>query len=218
MTSKAFRERLARRTKSAGVSVDAKVADLLEAYLRLLARWNAKVNLTALPLEEPTDETFDRLLIEPLSAARTIDETWTPWIDIGSGGGSPAIPLKLVKPALQLTMVESKTRKAAFLREVIRELGLLLVSVDTSRFEDLAGLNSAEASSGLVTVRAVRFDNKLITSVGRVLRSGGRLLAFRESPSAERIDGFEAPTSTSLLSSRAVRTSYLVSYERQTAQ
>lgn len=218
MTSKAFRERLARRTKSAGVSVEAKTVDLLEAYLRLLTRWNAKVNLTALPLGEPTDETFDRLLIEPLSAARTIDEALTPWIDIGSGGGSPAIPLKLAKPAIQLTMVESKTRKAAFLREVLRELGLLRATVDTSRFEDLAALNGAEGSCGLVTVRAVRFDHKLIKSIARILRPSGRLMAFRESPSTDRIEGFDAPSSTLLLGSRAARSSYLVSYERQPVQ
>ena len=106
MTSKAFRERLARRAKSAGVSVGPDVVEALETYLKLLTRWNAKVNLTALRLNEPTDETFDRLLIEPLAAARIVEDSWSPWMDIGSGGGSPAIPLKLVKPALQLTLVD----------------------------------------------------------------------------------------------------------------
>ena len=46
------------------------------------------------------------------------------WFDIGSGGGSPAIPLKLARPTLPLPMVESKTRKAVFLREAVRALGL----------------------------------------------------------------------------------------------
>ena len=44
----------------------------LEAYFRLLVQWNAKINLTALPLDAPTDETFDRLLVEPLAAAKQI--------------------------------------------------------------------------------------------------------------------------------------------------
>jgi hypothetical protein len=78
-----------------------------------------------------------------------------------SGGGSPAIPLKLVEPALDLTLVESKARKAALLREVVRELGLIRTSVETSRFEELASRTRAEASAGLLTIRAVRLEPKL---------------------------------------------------------
>ena len=87
----------------------------LEAYFQLLTQWNAKINLTALPLDPPTDETFDRLLVEPLAASKQIP-THTPsvWFDLGSGGGSPAIPLKIARPALRLTMIESKERKSAF--------------------------------------------------------------------------------------------------------
>jgi 16S rRNA (guanine527-N7)-methyltransferase len=215
MTPKAFRERLARRARSAGLQVHPDVVDALETYLRLLTRWNAKVNLTALPLAEPTDETFDRLLIEPLSAARTVDDAWTPWMDIGSGGGSPAIPLKVVKPALALTLVESKARKAAFLREVVRELGLTGATVETSRFEELASGPGAEASIGLLTIRAVRIEPKLIKSMGRILRPGGRLLTFQPSPNADELAGFRSPNSTVLHASRS-RPAYLISYERST--
>ncbi len=168
MTSKAFRDRLARRTRTAGISTPPGVAVQLEVYFRLLARWNAKVNLTSLPLDEPTDETFDRLFMEPLAAARLVDDSWTPWFDVGSGGGSPAIPLVLAKPALKLTMVESKARKAAFLREVVRELSLSDVVVETGRFEEVAILRDVEGSAGLVTVRAVRPDAKLIGSSTRI--------------------------------------------------
>jgi 16S rRNA (guanine527-N7)-methyltransferase len=213
MTPRAFRERLTRRAKAAGLQVRPDVVDALETYLRLLTRWNAKVNLTALPLEEPTDETFDRLFIEPLAAARVIDDSWTPWVDVGSGGGSPAIPLKLVRPALDLTLVESKARKAAFLREVVRELGLTGTSVETSRFEELASRPAAQASTGLLTLRAVRIDQKLIKSMSRMLRPGGRLLRFQPSPNTETIDGFQAPSSTVLHVSRS-RPIYLISYER----
>ena len=68
------------------------------------------------------DETFDRLLIEPLIASRYLPSTDCSVIDVGSGGGSPAIPLKLAMPGISLRMVESKTRKAAFLREAVRRL------------------------------------------------------------------------------------------------
>ena len=213
VTSKAFRDRLARRTKAAGVVAAPGVSDQLEVYFRLLARWNAKVNLTSLPLEEPTDETFDRLFIEPLAAARVVEDHPTSWFDVGSGGGSPAIPLKLMKPALGLTLVESKTRKAAFLREVVRELILPGVLVETSRFEELAGRPTVEGTAGLVTLRAVRPDAKLMNSIAKALQPSGSLLVFGTTPQPERIGGFEHQGSTVLSSSRS-RPAYVLRYTR----
>src|SRR5258706_16203374 len=113
MTSREFRERLSRRARKASLSLSAQAVDQLEVYYRVLARWNTKVNLTALQLEELTDSAVDRLLVEPLAAARFVLDSPLVWFDLGSGGGSPAIPLKIVRPAARLTMVESKVRKAA---------------------------------------------------------------------------------------------------------
>jgi 16S rRNA (guanine527-N7)-methyltransferase len=162
--------------------------DPLEAYFRLLAQWNEKINLTALPLDAPTDETFDRLLVEPLAASKQI-ATHTPsvWFDLGSGGGSPAIPLKIARPALRLTMIESKERKSAFLREAIRALGLADASVETGRFEVAAEKPEFAAAADLLTVRAVKADEELFASAEKLLKNGGRLLMFRpgHSPSAD---------------------------------
>ena len=69
MTTIEFRDRLARRTRRAKAPLTLAMLEPLEAYFRLLTQWNAKINLTALPLDPPTDETFDRLLVEPLAAA-----------------------------------------------------------------------------------------------------------------------------------------------------
>lgn len=157
----------------------------LEAYFRLLAQWNAKINLTALPLDATTDEAFDRLLVEPLVAARQIP-THTPgvWVDLGSGGGSPAIPLKIARPVLQLTMIESKERKSAFLREAVRALGLADASVETERFEVVSARAWHTATADVVTVRAVRADSRLFEAAGQMLKEGGRLLLFRPAHSA----------------------------------
>jgi hypothetical protein len=88
VTSREFRERLSRRARRAGLAVPAPLKDSLEAYYRLLALWNARINLTALDLES-ADEAIDRLLIEPLLAARLLPEPPCALLDIGSGGGSP---------------------------------------------------------------------------------------------------------------------------------
>ena len=175
MTSREFRERLSRRARKARVVVPEQVFVPLEAYYRLLAKWNIKINLTALPLQAPTDATFDRLFIEPLLAAEVIPDIPGTWFDLGSGGGSPALPLKMVRPSLALTLVESKTRKAAFLREVVRALKLPQTDVANMRFQELP---TPTPAADIVTVRAVRPDRTLLDESARLLRTGGHLLVF----------------------------------------
>jgi 16S rRNA (guanine527-N7)-methyltransferase len=180
VTSQEFTDRLAGRAASAGVTLNTAVVDRLETYFRLLARWSARINLTALPLAEPTDETFDRLLIEPLAAGRLVADSSLRWFDLGSGGGSPAIPLKILRTQLRLTMVEAKERKAAFLREAARVLGLTDVVVENARFEELAPESAGTAD--LVTVRAVRADADLFGVAATLLLDGGRMLWFGADP------------------------------------
>lgn len=192
MTSREFRERLRRRAKRVGAEVPDAAVEALEAYYRLLAKWNVKINLTALPLDEPADETFDRLLVEPLAAARQVPDwgrTSVEWLDLGSGGGSPAIPLKIVRPDLTLTMVESKARKTAFLHEAIRSLPLHDAWVQQMRFDQLVGSKFA-GTAQLVTVRAVRLDAELFNTAARLLRPGGQLLLFHSGGGRTTRPGF----------------------------
>ena len=212
MTSLEFRDRLARRTRRARAPVSLSLLNPLEGYLRLLIQWNAKINLTSLSLDPPTDEAFDRLLVEPLAAARQI-ETSGVWFDLGSGGGSPAIPLKITRPGLQLTMIESKERKSAFLRETIRTLRLSRAVVLTERFEDTASKSENAGSGDLVTVRAVRPDNMLFEVAARLLRENGRLLLFRPAHAAS-VDppNFQRLKTLPLIDSPQ---SFLVVYQRK---
>ena len=70
MTPREFNERLAKRARKANVTIDPQATESLGAYYRLLEFWNEKVNLTAFSLKDAPDEAIDRLLIEPLVAAR----------------------------------------------------------------------------------------------------------------------------------------------------
>lgn len=188
MTRLEFRDRLARRTRRAKAPITLAMLEPLEAYFRLLAHWNAKINLTSLTLEPPTDEAFDRLLVEPLAASKQVStHASSVWVDLGSGGGSPAIPLKIARPALKLTMIESRERKGAFLREVVRSLELRDATVRTERFEDAADAPEHAATADLVTARAVRTDAEFFHAAGRLLKDGGQLLLFRpaHSPSPD---------------------------------
>ena len=151
----------------------------LEVYYRLLETWNRKINLTALNLGEPSDGSFDRLLVEPLVAAKHAPSGPGKMLDVGSGGGSPALPFALAAPHLALLMVESKTRKSVFLREAIRALGLTTADVVTARFEELLSRPDLHEAHHLVTIRAVRVETRILLSLQAFIRPGGQLFLFR---------------------------------------
>ena len=173
-----MREKVARRASKAGLSVSEALLDALEAYFELLRKWNRKVSLTSLPVDEAGDEAIDRLLVEPVLAARFLPSHAERVIDIGSGGGSPAIPLKLATPGISMRMVESKTRKAAFLREVTRALALSDTEVEAVRFEELLVRPSLHETADVVTMRGVKVEGKTLAGLQFFLRPGGLLLLF----------------------------------------
>jgi len=207
VTSTEFMERLRYCANRADIVFTPAMLERLEAYFSILKRWNARMNLTALPLEHPTDETLDRLFVEPLAAARHVADAGGAWFDLGSGGGSPAIPLKIARPSLRLVMIESKARKAAFLRETVRSLGLSGSRVENARFEDVAAEFGEGGIADLVTVRAVKADDVLFGASAQLLKKNGRLLMFRPSNEPVRADGFELTDTVELIrSSRAFLT------------
>jgi 16S rRNA (guanine527-N7)-methyltransferase len=169
---------------------------MLETYYQLLTKWNAKINLTAYRLVPEGDEAaIDRLLIEPVVAARYIPDNARTLLDAGSGGGSPAIPIRLARSDLNLRMVEAKTRKAVFLREAVRELGLKDVAVENSRFEELLSRAELHETLDLVSIRAVRVETKTLITLQAFLRAGGKLLLFRGSSKADLEDSPPPPLS-----------------------
>lgn len=180
----ALREKLAKRASKAGLALSDASIEGLSAYFELLRKWNRKVSLTSLPVETDGDEAIDRLLLEPVIAARFLPRENSEVLDIGSGGGSPAIPMKIAAPDTALRMVESKTRKAAFLREVVRTLDLDRTSVDAVRFEELLARPTLHDAVDVVTMRAVRVDRKTLAEVQSFIKPGGALFLFGASGSA----------------------------------
>jgi 16S rRNA (guanine527-N7)-methyltransferase len=204
-----YRDQLVARIADSGIPIQPDAISQLEAFLLLLTKWNARINLTALPLDPPTDESLDRLFVEPLAAARRFPDRPEIWLDLGSGGGSPAIPLKIMRPRLRLTMVESKARKAAFLNEVVRTLGLSTADVENARFEDLPV--DMHESARFVTVRAVRTDAALSETAARLLTPDGKLMLFRPEEAAVNIPGFAQADLVQLGKSGKA---YLATYQR----
>jgi 16S rRNA (guanine527-N7)-methyltransferase len=214
VTGSDFRERLIERADRANVAIGPTELPKLDAYFQALATWNRTINLTALPLDPPSDEAIDRLFVEPIAAAAWIrrcpDIVGAPaprWVDLGSGGGSPAIPMKIALLAFRLVMVESKSRKAAFLREVARTLALDGAEVINCRFDEMG----EPALADLVTVRGVRLDEEFSEVAARLLRDGGTLATFATSDIGFVAREFSSGGATPLLDERS---SWLHLYRR----
>src|SRR5271169_104674 len=149
--------------------------DQISIYIDLLLRWNARINLTAIRNEE---EIVTRHFGESLFLARHLfpppgDPLHPPTVlDIGSGAGFPALPLKLWAPEIHLTLIESNHKKAAFLREVARALTLTDINVMTDRSEAVAA-NPTFPRTNLVTLRAVeRFETILPQAISLLSPAG----------------------------------------------
>jgi 16S rRNA (guanine527-N7)-methyltransferase len=174
VTHEEFRARLLSRTEVAGVQVSPVLFEKLEAYFQLLTSWNRRINLTALDLESLPAAAVDRLLVEPLAAARFAPRHEAV-LDVGSGGGSPAIPFALATDAKELTMVESRARKSVFLREAARTVELTDVRVMTGRIADIANSRELAARFAVVTVRAVRLEEADWAGLVNALKPGGSI-------------------------------------------
>ncbi len=106
----------------------------IQQYMGLLLKWNDAVNLTA--IRDPLEILY-RHFCESMFAASVICLDNGRLADVGSGGGFPGLPLKIVRPELDLFLVESSVKKATFLAEVVRDLELTGARVIVSRYEDL---------------------------------------------------------------------------------
>jgi 16S rRNA (guanine527-N7)-methyltransferase len=106
----------------------------IQQYMGMLLAWNEKVNLTA--IRDPLEILY-RHFCESMFAAVAVPIDSGRLADVGSGGGFPGLPLKIVRPEIELMLVESNVKKATFLAEVTREIGLNNARVLVSRYEEL---------------------------------------------------------------------------------
>jgi 16S rRNA (guanine527-N7)-methyltransferase len=116
------------------ISIDSQQVVLIQQYIKTLLRWNEKLNLTS--IRNPVEILY-RHFCESMFAAGAIPVDKGRIADIGSGPGFPGIPLKILRPELELCLVESNIKKGTFLAEVVRELRLTNTRVQISRYEEL---------------------------------------------------------------------------------
>jgi len=170
------------------LGLDPAFAEPLLAYLALLARWNQTYNLTAVrdPHEMVGKHLLDSLAMHPFVDA--LAARGGSLADLGTGPGLPGIPLAAVKPGLKVTLVESNGKKARFLREAVRQLGLKDVRVAEARIEavDEAGVYDA------ITARALATLPLILELGGHLLKPDGVLLAMKGVYPADEIAALPA--------------------------
>lgn len=139
----------------------------LLTYLDLLLKWNAKMNLTAV---RDAEQIVTRHFGESLFAAEYLSrEPYTTAADVGSGAGFPGMPMAIYAPRAQVTLIESQTKKATFLREVMRTLKLNNVTVENARAESIDQRYEA------VTMRAVERFEQSGPAASALVQPAGRL-------------------------------------------
>jgi len=106
----------------------------IQQYMKILLVWNDKVNLTA--IRDPLEILY-RHFCECMFAGFSVPMEYGRLADAGTGAGFPGLPLKILRPGLQVFLIESNLKKATFLAEVIRELGLREAQVLVRRYEEL---------------------------------------------------------------------------------
>jgi 16S rRNA (guanine527-N7)-methyltransferase len=159
--------RLNVRLESAGLEpLEAGQCVRFEEYLSLILRWNARVNLTAIRDEEGI---LSRHFVESITCARCLPSGIATLLDFGSGAGFPGIPIALCRPEIAVTLAESQGKKAAFLQEAIRLLGIAS-TVYSGRAETL------KRQFDCVTLRAVDRMQEATKGASRLVRPGGWLV------------------------------------------
>ena len=146
--------------------MDAGLVAQFENLLSLCVRWNARVNLTSVRDEEGI---LSRHFVESIACAQALPEGISTLLDFGSGGGFPGIPIALCRPEITVTLAESQGKKAAFLQEAVRVLGLS-AKVCAQRAELL------ETGFDCVTLRAVDRMAEAVEAAARLVAPSGWLV------------------------------------------
>ena len=179
-----------------GISLSDEQAKAFVRYYELLVEWNSFMNLTA--ITEP-DEVLIKHFADSLSpfsglvkdAPLSVTEG-IKLIDVGTGAGFPALPLKIAFPQINVTMLDSLGKRVKFLNEVITQLGLTNTEAIHGRAEDLARDAAHRENYDIVVSRAVANMRTLSEYCMPFVKQGGTFLAYK---AAEYMEGAEAEES-----------------------
>lgn len=163
-----------------GITLSDQQIQKLDTYAALLVEWNEKMNLTA--ITDPHDVAVKHFA-DSLSAAPLLPSGKFSLVDVGTGAGFPSVPLAIVRPDMQVTLLDSLNKRLVFLQEVCRELGLSAVTVH-ARAEEGARRKELREKFDVATARAVAALPTLSEYCLPYVKVGGQFLAMK-GPGAE---------------------------------
>jgi len=181
-------DRLTEEAKAVGVPLSTETVAQLICYLDALCHWNRKINLVG---ALPAAEIVTRHFVDSLSPL-ALDLPAGRWADAGSGAGFPGLVLKIARPEIAMTLIESSQKKAAFLHHMIGRLQLSGVSVCCDRLERC---RPPHPGFNLIVSRAVA-PTRVIASGARLLRPNGRFLFFQSQRGAMTLARLSFPDIT----------------------
>lgn len=182
-------EILSRGAGELGIVLTSSQLDLFVAYTGLLLEWNRKFNLTRItdPKEIAVKHYLDSLVLPAVTEVP--DGSWL--IDVGTGAGFPAIPLKIVIKGLRITLLDSVQKKLGFLETLVKELGLVGVEIIHGRAEDLAHEKRFREQYDFAVSRAVGRLSVLAELCVPFCRVGGLFAAYKGPGANAEIDEAE---------------------------
>jgi 16S rRNA (guanine527-N7)-methyltransferase len=167
-----------------GLALNQRQLDQFATYAAELRRWNERVNLTAISDER---EIVIRHFLDSLRCALSWGAAPTSLVDVGAGAGFPGLPLKILRPELYLTLIESVEKKAVFLRHVVAELSLGDVGVVVGRAETAGRDAEHREQYDVVIARAVAELRVLAEYCLPLCRIDGRFLAPKGAQIADEL-------------------------------
>ena len=181
-----FFEELKTAANDVNLELSEKQYEQFIKYMRLVQEWNEKINLTAITEDEEVVkkhfiDCIKAFKSEPIKNAKTV-------IDVGTGAGFPGIPLKIYRPDLNVTLVDSLNKRINFLNLVVRELGLKNVKTIHSRAEDGARKPELREKFDVATSRAVANLSTLSEYLIPLVKVGGKCICMKAANATEEID------------------------------
>ncbi|MHC9511909.1 16S rRNA (guanine(527)-N(7))-methyltransferase RsmG [Kangiella sp. M94] len=179
----------------AGIDLSDEDSGRLLNYLSLLLKWNKAFNLTAITKPE---EALDLHLLDSVAVSPAIQD-YRSLLDVGTGGGLPGIPLAILNPDKEFTLLDTNSKKTRFLKQVVYELGLDNVTVINQRVQDF------ENQSGYACIlsRAFASLSDMVLWTKHLLAEDGHWLAMKGQYPHQELD--ELPKTVELVKAHEVK-------------